>query len=223
MIAEPGARRRLELDRELSASPSVDVVGKAADASTGVALTLRTRPDVAVIGPGFAGADAVDAALQISKIAPGIRILALLAEADGQTGQDVLMAGACGALPIETPTRELPYVLRALTEGEAAVTIRQATALLHRFQIVATPGDGLRPLAGPLSSREWQVLDVLRSGISPENAAARLDIKRATIYSHLRNISRKLGVTNRAEALVAAERLRVREGRRETSPEDDAA
>jgi DNA-binding NarL/FixJ family response regulator len=213
VIAEPGARRRVELDRQLSASGSVDVIGQAADAKTGVALALRSHPGVVLIGPGFPAEDAAEASRLITESLPGVRVLAMLTDPEGQTAYDVLMAGASGALPETTPSGELPEVVEEVACGKAAISGRLAAALLRRFQFVAATGDGLRPLAGPLSSREWQVLDAMRTGASPEAAAADLGIKRATIYSHLRNISRKMGATSRAEAMDAAERLRLREGR----------
>ena len=71
----------------------------------------------------------------------------------------------------------------------------------------AREGSGLRPIHGPLTAREWQVIELLAPGHSTDHVADVLVLATETVRSHLKNIMRKLGVHSRADA-VAAEQLR---------------
>ena len=91
-------------------------------------------------------------------------------------------------------------------DGEAAVSRRLAWHLVERFRQRPQP---LRPIKGPLTAREWEVVDLLAPGRTTGDIADTLVISNETVRSHVKSIMRKLEVSSRGDACAAAERLRV--------------
>jgi DNA-binding NarL/FixJ family response regulator len=67
---------------------------------------------------------------------------------------------------------------------------------------------GMRPMHSPLTGREWEIVDLLATGTSTQQIAEELVLTEATVYTHVKNILRKLRVSSRADAVAAADRLR---------------
>ena len=76
------------------------------------------------------------------------------------------------------------------------------------------PDTGWRAVRSCLTSREWEIVDLLGEGASTRTMADRLVLSPATVYSHVKSVLRKLDVHSRLDAVSAAERLR----RQEASP-----
>ena len=115
-----------------------------------------------------------------------------------------------------------------MIEGEAAISRRLALRLIERVRHM--PAGGLRPIQGPLTPREWEIVDLLAPGHTTDDIAAALVISTETVRSHVKSIMRKLEVHSRRDARAAAERLRSRglgvgrggpDGRRRDEGRDD--
>jgi DNA-binding NarL/FixJ family response regulator len=93
---------------------------------------------------------------------------------------DGLRAGASGFLLMDTDPRRLPYALRGVLDGEAAIPRRLVARLVEEFR-----SQGRRRLVAhgagraELTSREWEVLELVRDGLTTREAAARLSRHRS--------------------------------------------
>jgi two-component system, NarL family, response regulator LiaR len=103
----------------------------------------------------------------------------------------------------------LPRILRAVHAGEGAISRELTRGLMRQFRSRPDNSSGLRPIKGPVTAREWEVVDLLKSGQSSEHVADLLVLSHETVRSHTKNIMRKLEVHTRADALAAAETLRL--------------
>jgi ATP/maltotriose-dependent transcriptional regulator MalT len=81
--------------------------------------------------------------------------------------------------------------------------------LIEDLRMVRTDSAGLRPIRSALTSREWEVLDLLCQDLSTDDIADRLVVSVETVRSHVKNVLRKLGVRSRREAVAVASRLRA--------------
>jgi DNA-binding NarL/FixJ family response regulator len=204
---DPLARRALRA--QLADELDLDLVGEAADASTGVALVSEEQPDLVLIAVTASDQHSSDAIGEMVEASPHTRIIVLAIERDEDTQMQFLRAGAAGWLMKSIDLEVLPRVLRGVHAGEAAVS----RALCKRVVREAigngrTDRNRLRPIRSSLTRREWEVVDLLAEGATTAGLARELQLSRATVRTHIKHILGKLGVHSRDEAVRHVERLR---------------
>jgi DNA-binding NarL/FixJ family response regulator len=185
------------------------VVAEAKDGREAVELGLQHRPDVIVMDAIMPGLDGVLATRTIIKALPDQLVVMLTSAGEDQLGLLALQAGAVGFLSKDSDIDGLPGALEGVRSGEAAISRQMTRTLIERIRNGHDRQSGLRPVNGPLTPREWEIIDLLAPGHSPNHVADALVLSLETVRSHIKNIMRKLDVHSRADALAAAERLRL--------------
>ena len=92
--------------------------------------------------------------------------------------------------------------------GDELGSIPPRLPQMPAYHLVREDGAGLRPVRSRLTSREWEVLDLLCEQLSTDEIADTLVLSPETVRSHIKNLLRKLGVRSRREAVEQARRLR---------------
>jgi DNA-binding NarL/FixJ family response regulator len=116
---------------------------------------------------------------------------------------DAIRAGASGFLLKRTPPEELIAAVRVVAAGEALLSPSVTRRLIEAF--ARTPAPAPAPsLPDPLTDRESEVLVALASGASNAELAGRLYISEETVRTHVKRVLHKLGVRDRAQAIVYA-------------------
>jgi DNA-binding NarL/FixJ family response regulator len=118
----------------LAAEGDIELVGEAADASTGIELVRDGRPDLVLIELALPDRSGSDAMREILTISPEITVIVLAAEADETTQLQALQEGAAGFLLKSIDLDILPRVLRGVRAGEAAVSRSVAMRLVEEVQ-----------------------------------------------------------------------------------------
>jgi DNA-binding NarL/FixJ family response regulator len=208
LLADPDPLVRRVVRDQLRTAGFV-VVADTADGREAVELARHYSPELAVIEARMTSTDGASAIRAIARDAPQTRIVVLSAEDDEELGLQVLMAGAVGYLTKEEGAPVLPRVLAKVAQGEAAVPRTLAMRLLVSLRSV--PDRGWRPLHSQLTTREWEIVELLAEGAGTHDIADELVLSPATVYGHVKNIMRKLDVRSRGEAVAAAEKLRPAE------------
>ena len=112
-------------------------------------------------------------------------------------------AGASGYLTQSLDPARLPHVIRGALRGEPAVPRRFVSRLLEelknreRRRSVALAGGG----RVALTTREWEVVELLLRGASTADIATQLGVAPVTVRRHIGSVERKLGVSTRAEVI----------------------
>ena len=202
---DPLVRR---LIRDTLQRANVTVIAEAATGREAVELALHYRPDVVVMDYLMPDMNGIEATRRIYEADPSIRVILLTGVGGEALGLLGLRAGAVGILSKEIELESLPRVLRSTLDGEAAISRKLAMKLVQHYRSAPSGGPGLRPVRSKLTSREWEVLDLLSGGASTDDIARTLVLATETVRSHQKNLYRKLGVSSRAAAVEAAARLR---------------
>jgi DNA-binding NarL/FixJ family response regulator len=178
------------------------VCAEASDAAGAVAAALRERPDVCLLDIRMPG-NGISAAAEISAKVPETAIVMLTVSHDEADFFDALRAGAAGYVFKETDARRLPVLLQEVIAGEGVLSPGLSARLIEEFR---ERGRRRRlPLRGSrgveLTSREWEVLELLRQGLTTAQISKRLFIEEVTVRTHVAAILRKLRVPDRHSAL----------------------
>jgi DNA-binding NarL/FixJ family response regulator len=174
-------------------------VGSGPDA---VAASLRERPDLCLLDIDMPGGG-IAAARKISASLPEAAVVMLTVSTDARDLLDALRAGAVGYLLKDTDPARLPVTLRAVLDGEAALPRTLVRHLVREVQ--RSPGHRLPVRGGravSLTTREWEVLELLRDGHTTAEIAARLTVSAVTARRHIGSIVHKLGAPDRDSALA---------------------
>ena len=206
ILADPDVLTRRLLRDELQAADGFVVIADARTGREAIELARFYTPDVILVEARLHDPDGVATTAQIVAVAPGSRVVMLSWEDDPELVLRALRAGASGFLPKDIEPASLPRVLRRVVDGETAVPRRFLTPLVSVLRRL--PDRGYRPLRSRLTAREWEIIELLGEGSKTEDIADRLVLSQATVYTHIKHVMRKLGVSSRAEAVAAAERLR---------------
>jgi two-component system, NarL family, response regulator LiaR len=211
LVADGDVLARKALRDGLSQA-GLSVVGQAADASHAVALAKRCVPEVALIDAALPPDGGVTAMQALVAATPDIRVVILAREDGGDAGLRALSRGAVGYLSRDVDLMSLARALERVTAGEAAISRSLATHLVERLCRLSAGLSGMRPVRSPLTTREWEVLDLLRAGATTAQIAKELVVSPETVHSHVQHIFRKLHARSRAEAVEIAEGSRMRPG-----------
>jgi two-component system, NarL family, response regulator LiaR len=202
--ADPLARRSIV---ETLRGGQFTVVAEARDGVEGLELATHYQPDIVLTEAALPRLDGLELAQRLR--ATPVKTVVLTVDPDDELALRALRLGADGVL---SKYIEGPSLLRALAgvhAGEAAISRRLTTLLVERVRQLPEPGRGLRPVRSPLTTREWEVLDLIASGATTQTIADTLVLSDETVISHIKRIRRKLGVSSRADAVRAAQELLV--------------
>jgi DNA-binding NarL/FixJ family response regulator len=198
VIVDDHAVLRAGLEQLLGGEPDLDVVGRAADGAEAVALVRELRPDVVLMDLQMPGVDGVAATREIvgEELAD---VLVLTSYSDAERIVGALDAGALGYLLKDAEPDEVLRGIRAVARGESPINPRAARELLGARRTSS-------PAAAELTPRAREVLSLVRQGLANKQIARRLGISERTVKAHLTSTFQRIGVVDRTQAALWAER-----------------
>lgn len=178
------------------------VCAEASDCRTTVEAAEAHRPDAALIDIHMPGSGIAATSIITSRL-PEVAVIMLTVSQNDADLFDALRAGAQGYLLKDIDPDRLPDAILGVLAGEAAMPRALVAHLIDEFR---QRGRRKRLFlfdrqAIDLTSREWEVLNLMREGLSTAQIAARLFITQATVRTHVAAILRKLHASNREDAL----------------------
>jgi DNA-binding NarL/FixJ family response regulator len=184
----------------VQADQRLTLVACVSNAAEAVATAAELMPSVCVIDSDlpFGG---LTAALEIGARLPTAGLVLRHGTRDDDLFE-ALHAGVTAYLPRTAPSSRL---LRAIVNVAAGEAVLSGTQVARVLEAVRDPSRARRRVAGrpELTAREWQVLELLRVGLTTAEVAERLVVSPITVRSHAHSIRRKLGAASREEALAS--------------------
>ncbi len=187
----------------LLAYPDAEIyaAGSIAEASL---ITQKTQPTIALIDlelPDGKGNTFIPTLLNLH---PTCLCIVVTIYADENHLLPSLMAGAKGYILKDQSKQRIADMLRQAVAGELPLSPAIATLVLNHFS-----NESEEVIESPLTRRESDVLALIASGSTSPEAALKLHISKYTVEDHLKQVYRKLNISSRAEAALAAKRLNL--------------
>jgi DNA-binding NarL/FixJ family response regulator len=186
------------------------VVCECADGTEALAATQSHRPDVVLMDVRMPRLDGVAATRQLRQELPTVPVLALTTFDDDEALAGMLRAGAAGFVLKGVPALELHRAVKTVAEGGAwldpAVTARVLEAYRASPPAAAAPPREL----GLLTAREREVLALIGQGCTNGEIAGALYVSEGTVKTHINHLFAKLGLRDRAAAVVFAHEHKLR-------------
>ena len=205
LIADDQDLMREGLRMMLSAHEGIEVVAEARDGREAVEQARLHRPEVALLDVRMPIWDGIEATRRMQELSPAPRVVILTTFDHDDHVYDALRGGATGFLLKTTPPARLVEAIRAAAAGESLLSPEITRRLAERFAHGPRPAGGGVPAAlEELTPRELDVLRLIARGRTNAQIAEELVTSGATVKSHVNRIFRKLGVGERAQAVVLA-------------------
>ena len=188
----------------LSNEPGIAVVAEAADGSSAIAETWRTRPDVVLMDirmPGMDGLDATRAICGDDRLS-ATKVLVLTTFALDEYVYEALRAGASGFLLKDTPPRLLLEAITAVADGDVLISPVMTRRLIADLVRRPRPRPGEPGPLDVLSEREREVLAEVARGRTNAEIGESLYMSPLTAKTHVSRILGKLNARDRVQLVV---------------------
>jgi DNA-binding NarL/FixJ family response regulator len=200
LVVDDHAMVRAGLQQLLASTSDIEVVGLAANGAEAVELAGEVRPDVVLMDLQMPVMDGVVATAALRDVNPEVSVVIVTSFSDRDRIVGALDAGAVGYLLKDASPDELLSGVRAAARGESPLDPKAARELLTARSETPTRS------SVDLTVRETEVLGLVRQGLSNKQIARRLGITERTVKAHLTSCFQRIGVLDRTQAAVWAER-----------------
>ncbi len=197
LLADDHAVVRSGLRAVLDSEADIEVVAEAADGTEAIEKALASEVDLAILDVSMPRLTGLQAAAELVRRRPGVRVLILSVHDSEQYFFEALKAGASGYVLKTAANRDLVEACRASMRGEPFLYPGAVTALIRDYLERARRGEAVPE--DPLTPRELQVVKLIAEGYTSDEIASALVISRKTVDHHRANILEKLGMRNGAE------------------------
>ncbi|MGH8791926.1 MAG: response regulator [Stackebrandtia sp.] len=206
LVADDQAMVRAGFAALLNAQDDIEVVGDAADGVQAVDRASRLRADLVLMDVRMPEMDGLEAARLLLSVPEHVhrpRVIMLTTFDVDDYVYEALRAGASGFLLKDAPPDDLIAAVRVVAAGEALLAPSVTRRLIEEFARTGATRTRSSRL-DVLTSREAEVLTLIARGLSNSEIAARLVVAEQTVKTHVGNVFSKLGLRDRAQAVVCA-------------------
>lgn len=200
LLADDHTLIRQGLRRILEEKPEWEVVGEVHDGREAVTRTIELKPDVVIMDIAMPRLNGAEAAHQISRKAPDVRVLALSMYIDESYVSRALQAGACGYILKDSVDTDLVHAVTAVSKGKSFFSPAVAKVILDGY-VRSLDHRGTTDKLDTLSGREREVFQLIAEGNSNRKIAEILSLSTSTVETHRSRIMEKLDLHSTAEII----------------------
>jgi DNA-binding NarL/FixJ family response regulator len=208
LIADHDGLARSMIRTSLCQADTVAIIATAGDGRQALELARYHQPTVLLVDTALPPDGGVELIGHVLRVSPQTRVLTVSVD-DQQAALAALRAGAVGHITKDIDPDELARLVLRAADGEAIIPQQLIIPLLESLR--DAPDARWRPLHSRLTTREWEIIELLAEGATTNQIVERLVLSHSTVYTHIKTVLRKLGVHSRRDAITAATRLRQEE------------
>lgn len=208
IIADDDALAREGLKSVLQLDSVFNVIAETDSRDVLVLLVEARMPDIVVIDAGLLSAFGLQTLDDLAKASPQTKIVLIGIHASPELIIRSLQIGARGYIPKSASVDRFWEALRQVAEGMSPVLPEMASDLLW-YVLAQRPKSRGPTGAVSLTRRQYEVLQYMVQGLCNKEIAALLHVSETTVKSHVTGILRRLGVSDRTQAVVKALRERI--------------
>jgi DNA-binding NarL/FixJ family response regulator len=194
---------RAGLERILGSEEDVSIVARCADGASALDAIEANQPDVVVMDIRMPVLNGVEATRRIRE-AEGPPVLILTTFDDDETLWSAIDAGAAGFVLKDAAAVDLIRAVRTVASGAAWLDPQVTPRVLAIYRTTILPQARQQERAANLTEREHDVLRLIADGATNAEIADTLHVSGGTVKTHVGSIFTKLGVRDRAAAIVYA-------------------
>lgn len=199
LVADDHAVVRKGIVEILKATPHIRVEGEAESGTELLKLLRNGEWDAVVMDLRMPGVSGLDLMKRVHRLKPDVPVLILTVQPEDIYARRLLQAGAAGYLTKESVTTELVTAIEKVCNGGRFVSEAFAEQLVFTLD-----SDSEKPPHELLSDREFEVLRLLSSGMTPTAIADKLCLSVKTVSTHRKRILEKMGMQTNADLMKYA-------------------
>ena len=202
LIADDHALLRQGIKNVLELEPDFQVIGEAADGDEAIRMTKELRPQIVLLDINMPKINGIEVAKRLAQPKAPWKIIALTFHEDESYVVELMKAGANGYLLKDIEPGVLVQAIRCALESDEFICLSLAEEVRDQLK-----KPGMTMEAGQkkrLTARELEVLALVSQGLSNQEIAEKLFLSEKTVKNHLTNTFRKIGVTDRTQAVLYA-------------------
>jgi DNA-binding NarL/FixJ family response regulator len=200
ILADNQYLTRLGLKCLLSDQDSIDIIGEAENELTLLDLIKTQIPDLVILDYFQEDSFSVNTIQKIKTFSSEIKVLVITADNNRHRIYNVIENGINGLLTKTCEKKEILTAVESIMEGQRSFCNKILELILERS--FAKPGDECAPT--PLSAREIEVVKLISKGLIAKEIASTLNLSTHTVYTHRKNIMKKLKLGSSSELVLYA-------------------
>jgi DNA-binding NarL/FixJ family response regulator len=203
VIADPHPVFLLGMERLLAAEPDMNVLAYCGSAGETREKVRQERPDLLILDLGFHDRNGLELVRELRRDNFPVKVIILANVLDDEQTIDTLRLGVQGVLLKNMPAHLLPQCIRKVHAGGQWM---EKQSLGHAFEKMLRREAGARRMATILTDRETEIMCLVAQGLSNREIGERISVGEGTVKVHVHNIYSKLGVNNRVDLTLYAQR-----------------
>ena len=193
----------LGLAQLLRSEPGFKLLATCATAEETINAVWKERPDILIVAINLPDRNGLELIKELKNSSLEIKVVILAAAIDENQTIHALCYGVKGVVLKDIPSHLLLQCLQKVAAGGLWM---EKESIGHAFEKMLHREAGMRRLATILTARETEVMRCVAGGLSNQQIAEKLIVREGTIKIHVHNIYRKLGITNRVDLTLYAQK-----------------